>query len=101
MLYSFRFVSIINLFFSFLTIEFYLELPLEPSLSRTLIEANELGCLSEALTVTAMLSVETVLIRRTRSINYFLLMAGQFQNLSFIIIPYNVFDYFHMIQAKK
>ncbi|KAJ6801817.1 putative pre-mRNA-splicing factor ATP-dependent RNA helicase DEAH4 [Iris pallida] len=37
------------------------ELPLEPSLSRTLIEANELGCLSQALTVAAMLSAETVL----------------------------------------
>ncbi|XP_020588625.1 probable pre-mRNA-splicing factor ATP-dependent RNA helicase DEAH4 isoform X2 [Phalaenopsis equestris] len=34
------------------------ELPLEPSLSRTLIEANELGCLSQALTVVAMLSAE-------------------------------------------
>lgn len=37
------------------------ELPLEPSLSRTLIEANELGCLSQALTVAAMLSAETTL----------------------------------------
>ncbi|KAF0897298.1 hypothetical protein E2562_035582 [Oryza meyeriana var. granulata] len=34
------------------------ELPLEPSLSRTLIEANELGCLSQALTVAAVLSAE-------------------------------------------
>ncbi|KAH0464603.1 hypothetical protein IEQ34_007389 [Dendrobium chrysotoxum] len=34
------------------------ELPLEPSLSRTLIEANELGCLSQALTVVAMLSAD-------------------------------------------
>lgn len=38
------------------------ELPLEPSLSRTLIEANEYGCLSEALTVAAMLSAETTLL---------------------------------------
>nr|DAD30621.1 TPA_asm: hypothetical protein HUJ06_009472 [Nelumbo nucifera] len=38
------------------------ELPLEPSLSRTLLEANELGCLSEALTVAAMLSAETTLL---------------------------------------
>ncbi|KAL4364375.1 hypothetical protein GQ457_04G008520 [Hibiscus cannabinus] len=38
------------------------ELPLEPSLSRTLIEANEFGCLSQALTVAAMLSVETNLL---------------------------------------
>ncbi|KAI3880903.1 hypothetical protein MKX03_032728 [Papaver bracteatum] len=38
------------------------ELPLEPSLSRTLIEANEYGCLSQALTVVAMLSAETSLI---------------------------------------
>ncbi|KMZ67774.1 putative ATP-dependent RNA helicase [Zostera marina] len=35
------------------------ELPLEPSLSRTLIEANELGCLAQALTVASMLSAET------------------------------------------
>ncbi|KAK2975250.1 hypothetical protein RJ640_028002 [Escallonia rubra] len=38
------------------------ELPLEPSLSRTLIEADKLGCLSQALTVAAMLSVETTLL---------------------------------------
>ncbi|OVA15404.1 Helicase [Macleaya cordata] len=38
------------------------ELPLEPSLSRTLIEANEYGCLSQALTVAAMLSAETTLL---------------------------------------
>ncbi|XXG45040.1 hypothetical protein AAC387_Pa02g0231 [Persea americana] len=42
------------------------ELPLEPSLSRTLIEANELGCLSQALTVTAMLSAETSLLPTRR-----------------------------------
>ncbi|EXB94988.1 putative pre-mRNA-splicing factor ATP-dependent RNA helicase [Morus notabilis] len=38
------------------------ELPLEPSLSRTLMEANEYGCLSQALTVAAMLSAETALL---------------------------------------
>ncbi|KAL2343445.1 hypothetical protein Fmac_004730 [Flemingia macrophylla] len=38
------------------------ELPLEPSLARTLMEANNYGCLSEALTVAAMLSVETTLL---------------------------------------
>ncbi|KAI3910941.1 hypothetical protein MKW98_022628 [Papaver atlanticum] len=38
------------------------ELPLEPALSRTLIEANEYGCLSQALTVVAMLSAETCLL---------------------------------------
>ncbi|KAF7129015.1 hypothetical protein RHSIM_Rhsim10G0027500 [Rhododendron simsii] len=38
------------------------ELLLEPSLSRTLIEANEYGCLSQALTVAAMLSAETSLL---------------------------------------
>ncbi|KAM7269014.1 hypothetical protein ACFE04_024511 [Oxalis oulophora] len=38
------------------------ELPLEPSLSRTLLEANEYGCLSQALTVVAMLSAETNLL---------------------------------------
>ncbi|XVE85269.1 hypothetical protein DITRI_Ditri17bG0078600 [Diplodiscus trichospermus] len=44
------------------------ELPLEPSLSRTLIEANEYGCLSQALTVAAMLSAETNLLPgRSRS----------------------------------
>nr|GFA62923.1 probable pre-mRNA-splicing factor ATP-dependent RNA helicase DEAH4 isoform X2 [Tanacetum cinerariifolium] len=34
------------------------ELPLEPSLARTLIEANKNDCLPQALTVAAMLSVE-------------------------------------------
>ncbi|KAK7319061.1 hypothetical protein RJT34_03773 [Clitoria ternatea] len=38
------------------------ELPLEPSLARTLIEANNYGCISEALTVAAMLSAETTLL---------------------------------------
>ncbi|KAF8390610.1 hypothetical protein HHK36_025137 [Tetracentron sinense] len=38
------------------------ELPLEPSLSRTLMEANELSCLSQALTIVAMLSAETTLL---------------------------------------
>ncbi|KAK1266012.1 putative pre-mRNA-splicing factor ATP-dependent RNA helicase [Acorus gramineus] len=42
------------------------ELPLDPSLSRTLIEANELGCLSQALTVAAMLSVETTFLHNRR-----------------------------------
>uniref|UniRef100_A0A7N0T0X3 RNA helicase n=1 Tax=Kalanchoe fedtschenkoi TaxID=63787 RepID=A0A7N0T0X3_KALFE len=38
------------------------QLPLEPSLSRTLLAANEYGCLSQALTVAAMLSSETALL---------------------------------------
>ncbi|KAI4343371.1 hypothetical protein L6164_010728 [Bauhinia variegata] len=38
------------------------ELPLEPSLSRTLMEANNYGCISQALTVAAMLSAETTLL---------------------------------------
>ncbi|XLS88234.1 hypothetical protein HN51_038400 [Arachis hypogaea] len=38
------------------------ELPLEPSLSRTLMEANDYGCIPEALTVAAMLSAETTLL---------------------------------------
>lgn len=38
------------------------ELPLEPSLSRTLMEANKCGCLSQALSVVAMLSAETSLL---------------------------------------
>ncbi|XP_061360764.1 probable pre-mRNA-splicing factor ATP-dependent RNA helicase DEAH4 [Gastrolobium bilobum] len=38
------------------------ELPLEPSLSRTLMEANNYGCIPEALTVAAMLSAETTLL---------------------------------------
>ncbi|XP_057251447.1 probable pre-mRNA-splicing factor ATP-dependent RNA helicase DEAH4 [Beta vulgaris subsp. vulgaris] len=38
------------------------ELPLEPSLSRTLIAANENGSLSQALTIAAMLSAETSLL---------------------------------------
>uniref|UniRef100_A0A3Q7GI98 RNA helicase n=1 Tax=Solanum lycopersicum TaxID=4081 RepID=A0A3Q7GI98_SOLLC len=42
------------------------ELPLEPSLSRTLLEANELDCLSQALTVVSMLSAETTLLPAPR-----------------------------------
>ncbi|RYR14883.1 hypothetical protein Ahy_B04g071585 isoform D [Arachis hypogaea] len=38
------------------------ELPLEPSLSRTLMEANDYGCIPKALTVAAMLSAETTLL---------------------------------------
>ncbi|PWA36213.1 RNA helicase family protein [Artemisia annua] len=38
------------------------ELPLEPSLARTLIEANKYDCLPQALTVAAMLSVEGTLL---------------------------------------
>ncbi|GJS10570.1 probable pre-mRNA-splicing factor ATP-dependent RNA helicase DEAH4 isoform X1, partial [Tanacetum coccineum] len=38
------------------------ELPLEPSLARTLIEANKNDCLPQALTVAAMLSVEGTLL---------------------------------------
>ncbi|WJX47067.1 RNA helicase [Trifolium repens] len=38
------------------------ELPLEPSLSRTLMEANSYGCITEALTVAAMLSTESALL---------------------------------------
>ncbi|CAL1354901.1 unnamed protein product [Linum trigynum] len=45
------------------------ELPLEPSLSRTLLEANENGCLSQALTVAAMLSAETSLLPNRSSKN--------------------------------
>ncbi|XP_061973793.1 probable pre-mRNA-splicing factor ATP-dependent RNA helicase DEAH4 isoform X2 [Populus nigra] len=45
------------------------ELPLEPSLSRTLMEANENGCLSQALTVAAMLSAETTLLAGQSSKN--------------------------------
>ncbi|XP_072979388.1 probable pre-mRNA-splicing factor ATP-dependent RNA helicase DEAH4 isoform X3 [Typha angustifolia] len=44
------------------------ELPLEPSLSRTLIEANELGCLAQALTVAATLSAE-ITVHPSRSKN--------------------------------
>ncbi|KAF9673682.1 hypothetical protein SADUNF_Sadunf10G0049600 [Salix dunnii] len=46
------------------------ELPLEPSLSRTLMEANENGCLSQALTVAAMLSAETTLLAAQRLCQY-------------------------------
>ncbi|GKA82487.1 probable pre-mRNA-splicing factor ATP-dependent RNA helicase DEAH4 isoform X1 [Tanacetum coccineum] len=38
------------------------QLPLEPSLARTLIEANKNDCLPQALTVAAMLSVEGTLL---------------------------------------
>ncbi|MFS8000961.1 putative RNA helicase [Helianthus anomalus] len=39
-----------------------IHLPLEPSVARTLIEANEYDCLTQALTVAAMLSVEGTLL---------------------------------------
>ncbi|CAN6449195.1 unnamed protein product [Victoria cruziana] len=45
------------------------ELPLEPSLSRTLIVANELGCLPQALTVAAMLSAENIWAQTSRKNN--------------------------------
>lgn len=45
------------------------ELPLEPSLSRMLMEANEFGCLSQALTVAAMLSAETTLLPGRRLVH--------------------------------
>ena len=50
---------------------FYAELPLEPSLAKTLMEANNYGCLYEALTVAAMLSAETTLLpgQRWTSLN--------------------------------
>ena len=47
---------------------FFAKLPLEPSLSRTLMEANENGCLSQALTVAAMLSAVTSLLPGRRLI---------------------------------
>lgn len=40
--------------------------PLEPSLSRTVLEAGELGCLEEVLTVVALLSVESIWFSRSR-----------------------------------
>ncbi|XP_073395276.1 probable pre-mRNA-splicing factor ATP-dependent RNA helicase DEAH4 [Physcomitrium patens] len=39
------------------------ELPLEPALGRTLLAAEDLGCLSQALTVAAMLSAETIFMQ--------------------------------------
>lgn len=50
------------------TLLYCAELPLEPSLSRTLLEANECGCLSQALTVAAMLSAESTLLLGQRYI---------------------------------
>ncbi|XP_052116466.1 hydroxyisourate hydrolase-like [Arachis duranensis] len=38
------------------------ELSLEPSLSRTLMEANDYGCIPEALTIVVMLSAKTTLL---------------------------------------
>ncbi|CAM9875864.1 unnamed protein product [Ectocarpus sp. 8 AP-2014] len=40
--------------------------PLEPSLSRTLLEAGELGCLEEILTIVALLSVESIWFTRSK-----------------------------------
>lgn len=40
--------------------------PLEPSLSRTLLEAEDKGCLEEILTIVALLSVESVWFSRSK-----------------------------------
>lgn len=40
--------------------------PLEPSLSRTLLEAGDLGCLKEVLTIVALLSVESIWFTRSK-----------------------------------
>ncbi len=40
--------------------------PLEPSVARLLIESTRRGCVDDALTVAAMLSVESVFYRPTR-----------------------------------
>nr|XP_025695025.1 beta-glucosidase 11 isoform X2 [Arachis hypogaea] len=53
--------------------DFFIELSLEPSLSRTLMEANDYGCIPEALTVVAMLSAETTLLPGQR----WLVLLGQ------------------------
>lgn len=42
------------------------ELPLEPALGRTLLAADELGCLPQALTVAAMLSSESIFMQGPR-----------------------------------
>lgn len=44
------------------------ELPLEPALGRTLLAAQDLGCLPQALTVAAMLSCETIFFQAQRSL---------------------------------
>lgn len=38
------------------------QLPLEPPLARTLLAADELACLPEALTIVAMLSAEAIFL---------------------------------------
>lgn len=58
-----------------LTFQVCAELPLEPSLSRTLLEANELDCLSQALTVVSMLSAETTLLPAPRYIELSRILA--------------------------
>lgn len=40
--------------------------PLEPSLSRTLLEAGDLGCLEEVLTIVALLSVESIWFTKSK-----------------------------------
>lgn len=42
--------------------------PLDPSLSRVLLEAESLGCLEEALTIVALLSVESIWYSRSKSV---------------------------------
>lgn len=78
------------LFFFFLVFVYYqtehicgsTELPLEPSLSRTLIEANESGCLSQALTVVAMLSAETTLLPGRRLVLWYTITWVRLWNFS-------------------
>ncbi|CAM9943781.1 unnamed protein product, partial [Hapterophycus canaliculatus] len=41
--------------------------PLEPSLSRTLLEAGDLGCVEEVLTIVALLSVESIWFTRNKA----------------------------------
>ncbi|KAL4591949.1 hypothetical protein LXL04_004926 [Taraxacum kok-saghyz] len=72
---------------------FVTELPLEPSLARTLIEANEYGCLPQAWSVPAMLSVEGTLLPGRRKKRKIIL----FQNFKMVLVGVITFSSFRSL----
>ncbi|KAL4592718.1 hypothetical protein LXL04_005721 [Taraxacum kok-saghyz] len=77
---------------------FVTELPLEPSLARTLIEANEYGCLPQALSVAAMLSVEgTLLPGRSKNTEKKKRKIILFQNFQMVLVGVITFSSFRSL----
>jgi len=61
-------------------------LPLEPSLARALIAATQLGCLSQATTVAAMLSAESIFQGNRSGSDVHLMLDPSVKALSFITV---------------